>query len=158
VQWPKSFNTWRADNTAIHAVAPFLTWNNAWYNAPCLSWGAKAAKPVTVNGKKAPAILLISETLDAATPYEGSLEVRSRFPKSVLIEGVNGTTHSASLNGVACVDNTIADYLLTGKLPKRVAGRVSDKKCGALPEPEPATVKPAAELGRAQLQALIYGQ
>lgn len=159
VQWPKSFNTWRADNAKIHAVAPFLTWNNAWYNAPCLYWGAKAAKPVTVNGKKAPAILLISETLDAATPYEGSLEVRSRFPKSVLIEGVNGTTHSASLNGVACVDNTIADYLLTGKLPKRVAGRVSDKKCGAFPQPEPAMAEPtAAELGRAQLQELINGQ
>jgi pimeloyl-ACP methyl ester carboxylesterase len=135
VQWPTAFRTWRRDNDRIHATAPFLTWNNAWYNAPCLTWGAKAGKPVQVNGKKAPGLLLISETLDAATPFAGALEVRSRFPKSSLIEGVGGTTHSASLNGVACVDNAVAEYLSTGKLPKRVGGRQSDLKCGALPQP-----------------------
>jgi len=46
--WPKNWNTWRSDNWAMHANAPFITWNNAWYNAPCLNWGAKAGKPVTV--------------------------------------------------------------------------------------------------------------
>jgi pimeloyl-ACP methyl ester carboxylesterase len=157
ITWPTTWSTWRKDNDKLHATAPFMTWNNAWYNAPCLTWGAKPGKPVAVNGKKAPGLLVISETLDAATPYEGALEVRSRFPKSSLIEGVGGTTHSASLSGVACVDNAVADYLLTGKLPKRVAGRTSDLKCPAAPQPDP-TVLSAQATGstlRDKLESLI---
>jgi hypothetical protein len=121
----------------VYAKAPFVTWGNAWFNAPCLFWGAKAGKPVEVNGKKVPPILLISETKDAATPYAGSLEVRKRFPRSVLVEGVGGTTHSGSLNGVACVDNTVAAYLDNGALPNRVAGNRSDKQCEPNPQPDP---------------------
>ena len=97
------------------AGAPFETWGNAWYNAPCRTWAGKAGKPVTVTGEKAPPILLLSETLDAATPFAGSLEVRKRFPRAALIEGVGGTTHAGSLFGNACVDNAIADYLATGR-------------------------------------------
>ena len=156
-QWPKSFATWRTDNAELHETAPFMTWNNAWYNAPCLYWGAKAGKPATVNGKKAPGLLIISETLDAATPFEGALEVRSRFPKSSLIEGVGGTTHSASLSGIVCVDHAVAAYLLNGKLPKRVPGRKSDKKCDALPQPDPTALSAQAQRDdlRAELQKLI---
>ena len=32
-------------------------------------------------------ILMINETLDAATPYSGALQTRKTFPSSVLIEG-----------------------------------------------------------------------
>jgi pimeloyl-ACP methyl ester carboxylesterase len=165
VQWPTSWNKWRVDNWRTFAKAPFETWGNAWFNAPCLYWGAKAGKPVTINGSKAPGILLISETLDAATPYEGSLEVRSRFPKSVLIEGVGGTTHAGSLDGVACTDDKIAAYLATGALPTRVHGRKSDVQCEPNPQPDPtattastlaAASQSAADLSsRQDLQALI---
>ena len=146
VQWPTSWNRWKIDNWKTFAKAPFETWGNAWFNAPCLYWGAKAGKPVKVNGAKVPPILLIGETLDAATPFEGRRELRSRFPKSVLIEGVGGTTHSGSLNGVACTDDKIAAYLATGALPTRVAGRTSDVKCDPVPRPEPAvaTLRSAA--------------
>ena len=27
----------------VYAKAPFMTWANAWYNAPCLNWPAKPA-------------------------------------------------------------------------------------------------------------------
>jgi pimeloyl-ACP methyl ester carboxylesterase len=157
VKWPTSWAQWKKDNTKVNAKAPFLTWSNVWFNAPCLYWGAKPGKPVSINGKKAPAILLIGETLDAATPYEGSLEVRSRFPKSVLIEGVGGTTHSGSLSGVTCTDNAIAAYLLTGKLPKRVPGRTSDLQCDPVPVPDPTAVaaQGVPDNGRAELQKLI---
>jgi pimeloyl-ACP methyl ester carboxylesterase len=138
VQWPTSWTKWKIDNWRTFARAPFETWGNAWFNAPCLYWGAEAGTPVKVNGAKAPPILLISETLDAATPFSGSLELRSRFPKSVLIEGVGGTTHAGSLNGVACTDDKIAAYLATGALPARVPGRTSDVKCDPVPRPEPA--------------------
>ena len=144
VQWPTSWNQWRRDNWRLHREVPFLTWADAWFNAPCLFWGARAGRPVEVNGAKAPPILLISETFDAATPYEGALEVRSRFPRSVLIEGVGGTTHSGSLSGIACTDNAIAAYLATGALPARQPGRRSDVQCDPVPQPDPtATAGPS---------------
>jgi pimeloyl-ACP methyl ester carboxylesterase len=135
VQWPTSWSKWQRDNWRIHVKHPFETWNNAWYNAPCLFWGAEPGEPVHVSGRNAPPILLISETKDAATPFGGSLEVRQRFPRSVLIEGVGGTTHAGSLSGVACTDDTIAAYLDTGALPHRLPGDRSDKKCPPVPAP-----------------------
>ena len=88
-------------------------------------------------------ILMIDETLDAATPYAGSLYVRSIFPAASLIEGVGGTTHAGSLSGVACVDDAIADYLATGAVPARTAGNQSDKQCDRrCPPPIPAYQRP----------------
>jgi pimeloyl-ACP methyl ester carboxylesterase len=138
VQWPTSWRRWKTDNRRVHQRAPFETWGNAWYNAPCLDWAGKPGRPVTVNGSRVPPILLISETKDAATPYAGSLEVRRIFPRSALIEGVGGTTHAGSLFGNKCVDGTIAGYLATGALPERVKGNRSDKQCRPMPQPNPA--------------------
>ncbi|GAA1951907.1 alpha/beta hydrolase [Amycolatopsis minnesotensis] len=137
VQWPQNWNKWRIDNWLTHFRAPFETWGNAWYNAPCVTWPAKSGKPVDVNGAKVAGALLISEELDAATPFAGSLEVRKRFPNSSLIGAPGGTTHAGSLSGVSCVDDRIADYLTTGKLPARKAGNGPDVECPAVPAPEP---------------------
>ncbi|OJF14031.1 alpha/beta hydrolase [Couchioplanes caeruleus] len=161
-RWPSAWSTWRADNWRVHRQAPFETWGNAWYNAPCLTWAARPGTPVAVDGRNAPPVLLISETLDAATPFTGSLEVRKRFPRSALIEGVGGTTHSGSLFGNACVDDTIAEYLASGKLPRRVKANMSDKRCKPLPPPDPsaaATKRPEAGTSptRLDLQKLITG-
>ncbi|HET9517019.1 MAG TPA: alpha/beta fold hydrolase [Actinoplanes sp.] len=162
-QWPASWRTWRRDNRRTHAKAPFVTWANAWFNAPCRDWAAPAGKPVEVDGSAVAPILLISETRDGATPFEGSLEVRSRFRRAVLIEGVGGTTHAGSLSGVACTDNRIADYLATGALPARLPGRRSDVRCSPVPRPVPAraaltesrSTAGATDLTRADLQQLI---
>lgn len=142
--WPKSWSVWQRDNWRVYAKAPFVTWANAWFNAPCRTWSGKSAEPVKVSGRHAPPILLIDETHDAATPFEGSLEVRSLFPKSVLIEGVGGTTHAGSLSGVACTDNKIAAYLATGELPDRRPGRRSDVQCDPVPQPDPSAAASGA--------------
>ncbi|MEV4311201.1 alpha/beta fold hydrolase [Actinocrispum sp. NPDC049592] len=144
VQWPTNWNKWRVDNWLTYFRAPFETWGNAWFNAPCIYWGGKASKPVQIDGKRVQSALLISETLDAATPFSGSIEVRKRYPNSALIEGVGGTTHAGSLNGVACVDNAIADYLATGKLPQRKPGNRSDVQCDPVPQPVPSAVSAKA--------------
>ncbi|GAA0519872.1 peptidase [Saccharopolyspora subtropica] len=147
VQWPTSWTQWRKDNWAVYAKAPFETWANAWYNAPCLFWPAKAGKPVDVDGSRVDSALLISEELDAATPFPGALEARKRFPNASLISLPGGTTHSGSLSGNACLDNQIADYLATGKLPARQPGDGPDTTCEPLPQPVPqglatATARP----------------
>ncbi|MCY1137553.1 alpha/beta hydrolase [Actinoplanes sp. Pm04-4] len=160
--WPQSWAKWTADNWEVHRKAPFETWANAWYNAPCRTWPARSGIPVTVSGETVPPVLLISETLDAATPFSGSLEVRKRFPRSVLLEGVNGTTHSGSLSGNRCVDNTVADYLATGKLPKRLPGERSDKRCRPLEPPVAIAATKAkrapAPAERLEVRKLITGR
>jgi pimeloyl-ACP methyl ester carboxylesterase len=136
VQWPQQWSTWSNDNWRIDRIAPFETWNNAWFNAPCLYWPATPGTPVTVKGGTIRA-LLVDETLDAATPFEGSLEVRKLFPQSSLLAEPGGTTHADTLFGDACVDNTIARYLADGTLPARKAGNGPDATCKPLPVPVP---------------------
>jgi pimeloyl-ACP methyl ester carboxylesterase len=151
--WPTDWSTWRRDNWATYQKAPFETWGNAWFNAPCAFWPAQADRPVDVDGRRVPPILLIDETLDAPTPFPGSLEVRKRFPRSSLLAEPGGTSHAFSLFGNACVDNTVADYLATGKLPPRKPGKGPDTTCDPLPVPVPvssaATVPALATAGAA---------
>jgi len=158
-QWPESWQTWKRDNWRVHRRAPFETWGNAWYNAPCLNWAGTPGTPIKVSGAQVPPILLVSETQDAATPYAGSLEVRRRFPRSALVEGVGGTTHAGSLFGNACVDGAVARYLGTGALPRRVKANRSDKQCEPLPRPDPSAATRAESrpsgLGGLDLRRLI---
>lgn len=161
-KWPTNWQTWRRDNWSLYPKAPFLTWNNAWFNAPCAFWPAKAGNPVEVDGRRVQGALLINETLDAATPYTGALQTRKTFPHAVLIEGVGGTTHAGSLSGVTCTDDRIAAYLQTGALPKRLPGNHSDVQCQPVPAPQPAAVlAPAAKAGsaasslRAELRSMV---
>lgn len=134
--WPVDWSIWAADNERVAKKAPFITWNNAWYNAPCRTWGAPSATPVEVVGADLP-VLLINETYDGATPISGAREVRSRFPSSSLIEGVGGVTHAASLNGVSCIDNAIKKFLVNGQTPKRRSGNKTDQRCDPYPIPSP---------------------
>jgi pimeloyl-ACP methyl ester carboxylesterase len=138
VQWPTNWNQWRVDNWLTYLKAPFETWGNAWFNAPCAFWPAKAGKPVKVDGSNVSSALLIDEEQDAATPFEGSLEVRKLFPNSSLIGAPGGTTHAGSLSGVSCVDDQVADYLANGTLPARKRGNGADTECPAIPQPVPA--------------------
>jgi hypothetical protein len=127
--WPADWARWRADSLATAARAPDVTWGNTWFNAPCLFWHAPAGNPVPIASPSS--ALLVDETLDAATPFEGSLEVRSRFPHSALLAVSGGTNHAATLTGNVCVDTTIAAYLTTGALPVRRPGRQADASCPA---------------------------
>ena len=105
--------------------------------------------PVRVNGRRVPGILLIDETLDAATPFEGSLEVRRRYPKSSLIAEPGGTSHANSLSGNACVDDRIAAYLADGTQPPRKPGNRPDAICAPLPQPVPNTEAAASSTASA---------
>ena len=133
--WQQPFKRVVADNWAVFSKAPFVTWSNAWFNGPCSWWPGRPATPVQVNGSHISNALLIDETLDAATPFPGSLEVRKLFPHSVLLAEPGGTTDADSLSGNLCVDGTVADYLTTGALPARNNSAPWDKTCAPLPWP-----------------------
>ena len=159
--WPTNWNVWSRDNWAIFSYAPFETWGNAWFNAPCIYWPAARSRPVSINGSGVHSALLIDETLDAATPFEGSLEVRRLFPHSVLLAEPGGTTHAETPDGDLCVDGTIAAYLATGALPARNNRAPWDKTCPPPPVPVPAGASSAAiargSAGSARLKPRIAG-
>lgn len=148
-----------SDTQRIHRTRPFIAWNNTWYNMPCRTWPAAAHGRVAISGAGLQAlgtkVLLISETYDAATPFSGALNVRALFPTASLIEGVGGTTHSASLSGVGCVDNRIANFLQpTPIVPTRLSGRRSDVRCPAVPRPA-ATRTAARTTDQSSLRDLL---
>ncbi|GAA2909171.1 alpha/beta hydrolase [Streptosporangium fragile] len=141
--WPRDWNRWRADMTRGHARAPFLTWPNAWYNAPCAFWPEPGGTPVRVRGAASlPPALLIHAERDAATPYAGALNIRRLFPGSRLLT-VPGGNHGVALGGNRCVDRRLAAYLKDGTLPPplparaRRAPKAPDARCPGTPAPVP---------------------
>ncbi|MEU1023314.1 alpha/beta hydrolase, partial [Streptomyces sp. NPDC005904] len=76
--WPRSWETWREDNARTYAKAPFSTWNNAWYNAPCAFWPTYHLSQPDVSNSALPPVLLLQATDDPATPYEGLGGVRGQ--------------------------------------------------------------------------------
>lgn len=152
--WPTDWGVWSRDVSAIYRVAPFAAWWNAWFNAPCIYWPAPAQEHLQLNGKGVSSALLIDETLDAPTPFEGSEVVRRLFPHAVLLAEPGGTSHANSLSGNLCVDGTIASYLTTGALPPRKADAPWDKTCEPLPPPTPSNRGSAPTVSGATMPAL----
>ncbi|MGJ5892293.1 alpha/beta hydrolase [Streptomyces niveiscabiei] len=140
--WPRDWEQWRVDNWATYEKAPFMTWNNAWYNAACAFWPTKSLRPVNVANHKLPPVLLFQATNDAATPYEGGALTHALLRGSSLVVEEGGGNHGITLSGNACLDKHLAAYLTDGTVP-RADGPV-DAVCKALPDPKPLTSKVAA--------------
>jgi hypothetical protein len=135
-QWPTDEAAVATDNWRYHRRAPFFTWGNAWFNAPCATWPAAAGTPVPISGTGyGGPVLLLNEEFDAATPYAGALAVRRLFPTASLIKGEDGTTHASALSGIRCVDRSIAKFLADGSTPRRKAGKRADRTCPGVPPP-----------------------
>jgi hypothetical protein len=60
-------------------------------------------------------VLVVGNRFDPATRYEGAVVVDQLLPRSALLT-LNGWGHT-SLFLSACVDETVARYLLTGATP-----------------------------------------
>ncbi|MEG3626709.1 alpha/beta hydrolase [Streptomyces poriticola] len=137
--WPRDWADWREDNWEVYAKAPFMTWNNAWYNAPCAFWPAGSRQPVDVANRALPPALLFQATHDAATPYEGAVAVHRLLHGSRLVVEKGGGNHGITLSGNTCLDRHLAAYLADGTLPR--GGEAADAVCAALPEPKPLQSK-----------------
>ncbi|MEW9547719.1 alpha/beta hydrolase [Nonomuraea sp. NPDC050783] len=150
-RWPRRWAEWRADMSEAHRKAPFLTWPNAWFNAPCMFWPVQGGTPVDVRGPaKLPPILMLQSRDDAATPYEGALRMRRLFPQARMVVDQGGN-HGVALGGNQCVDRHLAAYLRNGTLPRR------DAVCDALPDPLPAGSGERAPARQAQRTPLPLG-
>ncbi|WP_328413378.1 alpha/beta hydrolase [Streptomyces violaceus] len=133
--WPRDWNQWRKDNWAVYEKAPFMAWNNAWYNAPCAFWPTKTLKPVNVANSKLPPVLLFQATDDAATPYQGGVTMHRLLKGSSLVVEQGGGNHGITLGGNACLDKHLAAYLTNGKVPH--GSGTADAVCKKLADPKP---------------------
>ncbi|WP_408051894.1 alpha/beta hydrolase [Streptomyces sp. HO565] len=144
--WPRDWDEWREDNWAAYAKAPFMTWNNAWYNAPCAFWPTASRQAVDVANQQLPPALVFQATDDAATPYEGGVTVHRLLGDSSLVVEEGGGNHGITLSGNACLDKHLAAYLADGTVPRGTGE--ADAVCATLPDPEPLESKAASTSSR----------
>ncbi|GAA3496492.1 alpha/beta hydrolase [Streptomyces prasinosporus] len=131
--WPTDWAVWDRDNTRLARRAPFETWDNVWTNLPCAYWRAPRQRPLDVrtgHGELPPTLILAAER-DAATPYDGALELRRRLAGSVLVTERDAGAHGVAGGPNACVNGHLEAYLLEGRVPVRHAS------CAPHPEPRP---------------------
>ncbi|QKW10145.1 alpha/beta fold hydrolase [Streptomyces sp. NA04227] len=150
--WPRDWNVWRADNRAVHDKAPFSTWNNAWYNAPCAFWPTESLTPTDVRNDRLPPVLLFQATDDAATPYEGGATLHRALGRSSFVVEQGGGNHGITLSGSSCLDGYLSKYLDTGAVPR--AEGPADAYCERQPDPKPQKLTKSATRG-ASLHALL---
>ncbi|MHC0431953.1 alpha/beta hydrolase [Streptomyces sp. O3] len=142
--WPRDWNQWRYTTWKTYIQAPFMTWNNAWYNAACAFWPTKSLTPPDVANSQLPPVLLFQATDDAATPYQGAVAMKRKLRGSSLVVEQGGGNHGISLSGNGCLDAHLAAYLTDGTVPRGDGGD-ADAVCAALPDPEPFEADAAAK-------------
>jgi pimeloyl-ACP methyl ester carboxylesterase len=95
----------------------FMGWDTAGW---CHDWpvpGQHDTPEVSAPGSQP--ILLVGNTGDPATPYEGARKMADELGKGVGVELTwKGEGHVAYGNGSACVDSTVNSYLLDAAVPK----------------------------------------
>ncbi|MER6074151.1 alpha/beta hydrolase [Streptomyces sp. NPDC001817] len=146
--WPGSWNRWRADTWRVYGKAPFMAWNNAWYNAPCAFWSAARRRPVNIANAGLPPALLFQATDDAATPYPGGVAVHRLLARSSLVVEEGGGNHGITLSGNACLDKYLAAYLTDGRVPRGAGSGGADAVCAKSPDPKPLAAKAASTSSR----------
>ena len=158
--WPRDWDEWRGDNWGLYEKAPFMVWNNAWYNAPCASWPTSARRPVDVANSELPPALLFQATGDAATPYEGAVTAHRLLHGSALVVEEGGGNHGITLSGNSCLDERLAAYLTDGTVPRGTGEADAggpDAVCAALPQPEPLKSKAASTSARGSTLHRLLG-
>ncbi|MFE1587375.1 alpha/beta hydrolase [Streptomyces sp. NPDC058737] len=104
----------------------------AWSALTCDGWPVPGAAPhPEVGAPGTPPVLLVGNTGDPATPYEGAARMAERLGEKVGVElTYEGEGHGAYDSGNSCVQDAVNAYLLNGGLP--APGTV----CEAEPLPE----------------------
>ncbi|AQW48191.1 alpha/beta hydrolase [Streptomyces violaceusniger] len=147
-KWPTSWAKWDRDNTRLHRDYPFLTWSNAWMNLPCATWGAKQHTPLEVGAAKGlPKTLIVQSTRDAATPYEGAVELHKRLKGSRLVTEKDAGSHGVTGLVNPCVNDRVDAYLLKGTVDAK------DVTCAPHATPVPAKSGASAKAAKAAKEA-----
>jgi len=84
----------------------------------CASWPYPLAKhPRSYAAKGAPPIMVVGTTGDPATPYQQAVSLATKIMSSGFLVTFNGEGHTAYGRSNSCVDNTVDDFFIAGKVP-----------------------------------------
>ncbi|MEU2617375.1 alpha/beta hydrolase [Streptomyces sp. NPDC007157] len=108
----------------FRAASPLFGDYLAWGMVSCTSWAVPgAADHPDVSAPGSAPILVVGNTGDPATPYEGAKKMVESLGKGVGVElTYKGQGHGAYDSKDKCVQSTVNGYLLEGRVPK--AGNV----------------------------------
>ncbi len=85
----------------------------------CNKWPFDVKKgPSDYSAKGAPTMLVIGTTNDPATPYSQAKKLSNEVLEKGYLLTYDGEGHTAYGSTNSCVDSTVDDFLITGKLPK----------------------------------------
>lgn len=92
----------------------------AWTTVGCPSWPVTAAQGYDGpwNRRTASRVLVIGNTYDPATPYEGSVAMSQLLGRARLLT-VDGYGHTALLNPSMCANSYSTRYFIDGSLPPK---------------------------------------
>jgi TAP-like protein len=96
---------------------PFLGWDTTGW---CHDWPvARQYRTPEVSARGAAPILVVGNTGDPATPYEGTGKMADELGKDVgVVLTWKGEGHGSYGSGSDCVDSTVNAYLLAGTVPR----------------------------------------
>lgn len=85
----------------------------------CNKWPFDVKKgPSDYSAKGAPTMLVIGTTNDPATPYSQAKKLANEVLEKGYLLTYDGEGHTAYGSTNSCVDSTVDDFLITGKLPQ----------------------------------------
>ncbi|MFE6284669.1 alpha/beta hydrolase [Streptomyces sp. NPDC057877] len=104
----------------FRAASPLFGDFLAWSMLSCTDWPVKgAADHPDVSAPGAAPILVVGNTGDPATPYEGARRMADELGKGVGVElTYKGQGHGSYDSGNKCVRGAVDGYLLDGKVPE----------------------------------------
>jgi pimeloyl-ACP methyl ester carboxylesterase len=103
----------------FRAASPIFGDFLAWGMLSCTDWPVTGSSDhPEVSAPRAAPILVVGNTGDPATPYEGARRMVQALGKGVGIElTYKGQGHGSYDSGNKCVQNAVNGYLLNGKVP-----------------------------------------
>jgi pimeloyl-ACP methyl ester carboxylesterase len=114
--WPRNVDDVLAQARAAELRAPHFSGNVLVSGLTCAKWPVPQDPLTPPSGAGLPPVLILGTTNDPATPYVNSQNLARRLPGSALLT-YRGDGHTVYGQGVACVDDQVNRYLVTGALP-----------------------------------------
>ncbi|MGA0878521.1 MAG: alpha/beta hydrolase [Ilumatobacteraceae bacterium] len=99
----------------LSSIAPLIHPTGSFSAPACNALPASADEPVEINGSGAPALLVIGNTGDPATPFASTERMASALESAVLV-AVESLNHGGyGIND--CINDTVHRYLIEGVVP-----------------------------------------
>jgi TAP-like protein len=116
-EWPETPEELLAAGLAAGAESPHFGETVVNDYVRCAMWPVEEVPLTAVTAPDAPPILVVSTTNDPATPYEAGVRTAERLVSGVLLTH-EGDGHTVVGNGVSCVDDIVAAYLVDLTVPE----------------------------------------